>query len=251
MHTESGQQSVSTGARAASRQRILDTVANVVTIAVGVAILATVVVGFISPAVRRNTNGPGLKVPEEPLRIEGATRVGSPKAKIALIEYVDFQCPYCRRFALSVLPALRAKYVETGQVLLVFRHFPLSSHPLAAAAAESAACADEQGKFSEAYEALFRSAQIADVVEELPASLDLAADEFTVCLTQRAKRQVEEDVATAAPMNISSTPVFLVGTLERDGRVKVRQIVRGAKPLAEFERAIDEAIRATGVTAAR
>ena len=251
MRTESGQQSVSTGTQSAPRQRILDTAASVVTIAAGVAILATVVAGFISAPVRRNTNGPGLRVPEDPVPIEGAAKLGSPQAKVALIEYVDFQCPYCRRFALSVLPALRAKYVETGRVLVIFRHFPLPSHPLAAAAAESAVCADEQGKFPDAYEALFRNAQIGDVIQQLAGSLALPADRFAACLTQRAKRQVEEDVATAALMNIASTPVFLVGTVERDGRVKVREIVRGAKPLADFERTIDEAIRATDSTAAR
>jgi protein-disulfide isomerase len=192
-----------------------------------------------------------LRVPEKPIPIDGAAKVGSAQAKVALIEYLDFQCPYCRRFALSVLPTLRAKYVETGKVLLVFRHFPLSNHPLAGAAAESAVWADEQGKFSEAYEALFRNAQIGEVIQQLPASLALAADRFTACLPQRAKRQVEEDIATAAPMNIGSTPVFLVGTVERDGRVKVREIVRGAKPLADFERAIDEAIRATDSTVAK
>ena len=251
MPTESGQESVSTAGRTASRKGMLDTAANLVTIAAGVAILATVAAGFLSPAVRRNINGPGLRVPDEPVPIESAAKIGSPQAKVALIEYVDFQCSYCRRFALSVLPALRAKYVETGRIVLVFRHFPLPGHPLAAAAAEAAVCADEQGKFWEAYEALFRSDQIGEVIQELPTSLALIADKFGACLPQRAKRQIEEDVATAAPMKIGSTPVFLVGTVQGDGRVKVREIVRGAKPLADFERAIDEAIRATGVTAAR
>jgi protein-disulfide isomerase len=251
MRTEAGPQSASTGSQSASRKGILDTVSNVVTIAAGVAILATVVAGFIGPNARRNTTDPGLRVPEEPVPIDGAAKIGSPQAKVALIEYVDFQCPYCRRFALSVLPALRAKYVETGQLLLVFRHFPLANHPLAAVAAESAVCADKQGKFREAYEEFFRVVEIGEVIQRLPAAVALNADQFAACLAQKAKGQVDEDVATAARLKIGSTPVFLVGAVERDGWVKIREIVRGAKPLADFERAIDEAIRATGRTAAK
>jgi predicted DsbA family dithiol-disulfide isomerase len=159
----------------------------------------------------------------------------------------------------SVLPSIRAQ--RAANVASEVRRdregppglsaFPVVQPSVGWGRCGKAVCADEQGKFSKAYKALFRNAQIGEVIQQLPASLALAADRFTACLPQRAKRQVEEDIATAAPMNIGSTPVFLVGTVERDGRVKVREIVRGAKPLADFERAIDEAIRATDSTVAK
>ena len=95
----------------------------------------------------RARSRPELKVPEEPVSIEGAQSKGSPTAPVVMIAFADFQCPFCGRFAREVLPELEKDYLETGQVQLVYRHLPLPNHPLAIPAAQAADCAGQQGQF--------------------------------------------------------------------------------------------------------
>ncbi len=144
---------------------------------------------------------------------------GSPTAPVAVYEMSDFQCPYCRRFALEIFPALEAEYVATGKVRWVFVNFPLVSlHANAEPAAEVAMCGAKQGKFWPVHDLLFRN-QATWAPLQAPAeyfltfadsaSLDRAA--FQACLQTAATRgEVENDAKAAAGTGAKSTPTFYI-----------------------------------------
>ncbi|MEZ4859907.1 MAG: thioredoxin domain-containing protein [Caldilineaceae bacterium] len=141
---------------------------------------------------------------------------GNPDAKVVVIEFSDFQCPFCRRHTLETQPALDEKFVDTGEIFWVFKHFPLSIHPQAPAAGLAAECAADQGKFWEMHGLLFdHSAEwsISDpmpVFEELAKQLDLNAEQFAACLGDaEVAQRVQDDLNAGAPF-VRGTPTFIV-----------------------------------------
>jgi protein-disulfide isomerase len=187
-----------------------------------------------------------LPVPTTPQSIDGAAVRGSRAARVAVIEYSDFQCPYCRTFARNTLPELERKYVETGRVLLAFKHLPLGIHPFAQKAAESAECAARQGKFWEMHDRLFEEQQLDNLALLRHANaIGLDAAGFADCLNGEAKSKVQADGAAAAAANLSGTPAFLIGTVTPEGSVKVRRVLSGAQPIEEFSRTLDQVLRET------
>src|SRR5215510_15815847 len=96
-----------------------------------------------------------VPLPTKAISLNGATLQGDPKAKVALIVYSDFQCPFCARFGKDSLPGIQARYVKTGRVLVAFRQFPLNIHAFARKAAEASLCAGKQGRFWEMHDQLF------------------------------------------------------------------------------------------------
>jgi protein-disulfide isomerase len=175
--------------------------------------------------------------------VTDAAHAGNTGASVALIQYFDFQCPFCKKFALEIWPQLKSKYVDSGRVMMVWRHLPLQNHALARPAAELAACAERFGKFAAAHDILFRADQLQEAMDTLPAALGLSGPSFDSCRTDGATATVSHDVTAAQALHISSTPAFLVGTLGANQTVKVTGAIRGARPLAEFERALDDALQ--------
>ncbi|MEK7798124.1 MAG: DsbA family protein [Nitrospirota bacterium] len=135
---------------------------------------------------------------------------GSPAAPVTIVEFADFECPACKD-SLPVLRQLRDIYKD--QVRLVYRDFPLSSHPQARPAAEAAYCAHEQGKFWAYHDALFAQApdlKTSDYVT-LAERLGLNQAEFTACLAgTRPKAAVARDLADAQGLGLSGTPTFFI-----------------------------------------
>src|SRR5688572_4568345 len=105
-----------------------------------------------------------IKAPVEPISIAGAMTKGSAKAEKVLVVFSDFECPFCGRFAREILPELERRYVSTGKLALVFRHFPLPIHSRAVKAAVSADCAGEQRRFWEMHDLLFAEGAALDDV---------------------------------------------------------------------------------------
>jgi protein-disulfide isomerase len=155
---------------------------------------------------------------------------GPADAPVTIIEFSDYQCPFCRRAEPTVAQVL-ARY--EGKVRFVFRHFPLDRiHPLARGASEAAACAAEQGKFWEYHEQLF-----ADDAQLERAGLDAAAERvgldvaaFAACLDEgKTKALVEADVTEGEAAGVTGTPAFFINGIP----------LRGAVPLEEFQKVID------------
>ena len=180
-----------------------------------------------------------------PLKIDGATLRGSLDAPVVLMEWSDYQCPYCARAEREVLTTIHEKYVMTNRVLFAFRHYPLTKiHPQAAKAAEAALCAGQQGRFWEMHAGLFETpgklAQ-SDLIMHAVA-LKLNKQQFADCLARNSMAGiVDEDAKSAIAFGLTGTPAFLVGRREADGRVRVTAVLKGARPLNDFTQAIEAA----------
>ncbi len=170
----------------------------------------------------------------EPLRFavdaDGPSR-GPAAAAVTVVEFADFQCPYCRDME-SVIGELRAAY--PSDVRFVFRHLPLVSlHPLALAAARGSVCADRQGHFWEMHDALFadQSALGEDALKAAARRIGLDGDTFDQCLEKGApETKVVADATVADALGLSSTPVFFV-----NGR-----LITGTAPASAFRMVIDD-----------
>jgi protein-disulfide isomerase len=182
--------------------------------------------------------------PREPVSIDGAPIRGDRNAKVALIEFSEFQCPFCGRSARDVLPEIERQYLGTGKVFLAWRHYPLSIHEHAQQAAEAAECAGRQNKFWDFHDWAFQHQNALDDANLRAAAetLRLEMAPFGACLDGQATDKVKSDVDVAKDLSVSVTPTWFIGVVQSDGRVKVTDRFSGAKPLEVFQKALDNAI---------
>jgi protein-disulfide isomerase len=159
-----------------------------------------------------------------------------------IIEFGDFQCPYCGQYARTTYRDVLVKLVETGKVKYVFKHLPLESlHQNAFKAAEAAQCAAEQDRFWEMHDQLYANQQALNVSELLNHASRLHLDEpaFKACLEQsQTAPRVRSDVAVANRLGITGTPTFLIGELRGETAVVTRRIA-GAQQFGVFQAAIE------------
>lgn len=181
-------------------------------------------------------------LPPAPIDIANDPFKGSPNAKVAVVEFSEFQCPFCGRFNKDTLPQIVRDYIDTGKIRYVWRDLPLSIHENAAKAAEAARCAGEQGKFWEMHDRLFANQQTigaADLPKHAEA-LQLNAEQFKQCLDSgRYSPQIQKSIAYANSIGVSGTPTFFFGVVQPNGSVKVSKKLVGAKSYAEFKSALD------------
>ncbi len=173
---------------------------------------------------------PKVDVTYDPARVRG-----KPDAPVTIVEFSDFQCPYCSK-AQSTLKDLLARY--GGQLKLAYRDFPMRNlHPQAELAAEAGRCAQEQGKFWEFYDALFADHSSLDTarLEAAARNLGLNENAFRSCLSSgKFKAEVDRDLQEGARAGVAGTPSFFING----------QFVNGAQPEAEFIRIIDRELAA-------
>jgi protein-disulfide isomerase len=196
-------------------------------------------------AARVPARRPPPAVPKEPVSIDGATLKGSNVAPVVVIEYSEFQCPYCGRFALDTLPSLDRSYIATGKVQLAFRHLPLEKiHPFALSAAMTAECAGNQGRFWEMHDLLFRDQRSLGPSSFFPLakSLGLDAERFRGCLEsdETVAQKVRNEAENARALRVTGTPTFFVGRRLGDGKVQVTQRLSGALPPDRFSAVFDQ-----------
>jgi protein-disulfide isomerase len=167
-----------------------------------------------------------------------AAVLGDPDAPVTIVEFTDYQCPYCLKYVEETLPSMVADQIATGEVYYVLKDLPLDSiHPSARGAARAARCAGEQNAYWEMHDALFESQETwANLPDEafldLASTLDLDREAFTNCLeSEEASLAVQENVDEAMALGANSTPFFFVDGLP----------IPGAQPYELFEYAIGEA----------
>ena len=157
--------------------------------------------------------------------------IGNPKAPVTIVEFSDFQCPYCRRAA-PTLKEVREKYGD--KVRVVWKDFPLTQiHPQAFKAAEAGRCAAEQGKFWEYHDQLFGNQENLqpDDLKKYAAATGMDATKFGECLdSSKYAERVRDGVAAGSRLGVNSTPTLYV-----NGR-----LVEGAQPYEVFAGIIDE-----------
>jgi len=170
---------------------------------------------------------------------------GNPDASVTVIEFSDFQCPFCSRFFTQTLPILQENYIDTGKIKFVYRDFPIDSiHPNARPVHIAAECADEQGKFWEYHDMLFEKQSVWQRLSpsDLQTTLIQYADDFGLqttsfeaCLSSpEIADEVNADLLQAIQYGASGTPTFFIGN-EKNGFIKLV----GAQPYASFQAAID------------
>ncbi|MGZ8829683.1 MAG: DsbA family protein [Thermoanaerobaculia bacterium] len=191
-------------------------------------------------------------LPKDPINIRNDPKRGEHTARVAIIEYSDFQCPYCGRYDRETFPQIEAEYIKTGKVQYVWRDLPLSFHKNAAKAAEAARCAGEQGKFWDMRDRLFHN-QAALEATDLAAhaiALKLVSKQFQECLDGgRYGPAIQKAIAEANSVGLTGTPSFLIGIVQPDSTVKVAGKIIGAKAYAEFKALIDSLLAAPGAQA--
>jgi protein-disulfide isomerase len=173
------------------------------------------------------------------LSIDGAPSLGSRNAKVTLVEFSDFQCPFCARHSQQTLPAIVKDYVGAGKVRYVFRDFPIPAlHPNAQKSHEAAHCAGEQGKYWEMHDRLFANIR-GQEPHELTAqarALKLDVQKFEQCVASgRHAATVKKAVEEGQRVGVQATPTFFVG-VSADGRtVQATRMLRGAQPYERFK----------------
>jgi len=176
----------------------------------------------------------------------GAHMLGKSDAPITLIEYTDYQCPFCKRFYENTFADLKKNYIDTGKVKFVSRNLPLGFHAHAQKAAEAALCAGEQGKYWEMRDALFKNQNKLEVEAILGYAngLSLKADAFKGCLDSgKHAKEIGDEAASAGAIGITGTPTFVLG-IARGDSVEGRKLV-GAQPYGAFETQINELLKDT------
>jgi protein-disulfide isomerase len=172
---------------------------------------------------------------------------GSKGARIAIIEFSDFQCSYCLSYVTQTFPQIDKDYIRTGKVKYFFRNLPLTQgHPNAFRAAEAAHCAAEQGKFWEAHDRFFANQDTLNPNDwpQHAHALGLNTEKFTQCLESgKYDDEINQDIDDAQRVGINGTPAFLIGVAEpNSSKVKVSKIMMGAETYDSFKKALDEQI---------
>ena len=207
-----------------------------------------VTVTAMNAYIQRNGLASGGSARPESVTVDAiGETLGSAKAPVTIVEFTDFQCPFCGRHATETFPLLRAKYIATGQVRYVLRDFPLSQiHPLALPAARAARCAGAEGadKFWVFHDSLFaHQKDLTDLYfRTLARQTGLYAEAFKACTTsKRYDAAIAADAAAASKAGFDGTPGFVVGRTRPDGRV-TGPAIRGAYPIERFDAAIEAAV---------
>src|SRR5712691_3593908 len=169
--------------------------------------------------------------------------LGRADAPVTLVEFSDYQCPFCLRFFATTLSALKKHYVDTGKVRYVFRDFPLDQmHPQARKAAEAAHCAGEQGKYWEMHEVLFQNQRALEPpkLSEHARALGLDGARFDQCLTSSTHAaRVSQGLTDGQAAGVQGTPGFVVAKT-RAGDTVEGALVVGAQPVEVFRKLIDQ-----------
>ena len=189
--------------------------------------------------------------PKIPLKIstDNDPIIGNPNAPITIIEFSDFQCPFCAKFHIQTLPKIIDEYIKEGTVKLVFRDFPIQSiHSNALPASLAAECANEQGKFKEMHDKLFdkqnewNNKNIDNVIilfNQYALEIGLEEEKFDSCLRNgKYVEEIQKDLNDGRTYGISGTPGFFIGN-DKIGFVELK----GAQPFESFKKVIDSQLK--------
>ncbi len=205
--------------------------------AIGLAEAGTLADAYTRPEPQPEPTAPAgpVDVPTDDI----AFAIGDPGAAVTIVEYTDYQCPYCARHFQQTFPRIKENYVDTGQVYYVFKDFPLTSiHAQAVDAAEAARCAGEQGAYLEMHNALFLRQQdwadnraANDVFVEMAGQIGLDADSFAACLESgKYESAVMADLDEGVSFGVRGTPAFFING----------NFLSGAQPYDVFVQAISQ-----------
>lgn len=167
--------------------------------------------------------------------------MGDENAQIAIVEFSDFECPYCAGFHQQSFGKVKKDYIDSGKVKFIYRDMPLDFHAQAEGAAIVAYCAGDQGKYYEMHDLLFKnSKKLGDgLYDKLAMDLKLDQDKFEDCRNgTAAKKEVRSDLADAQNIGQFGTPAFFIGTVKDNKLTNVIYLAGAQSPVA-ISRAVD------------
>ncbi len=178
----------------------------------------------------------------DPAGVDDDAVLGSADAPVTIIEFTDYQCPFCSRHYQQTFGRIKSEYVDTGKVKYVVRDFALGFHPHAQKAAEATECADDQDKFWEMHSALFTKQQdwasagdAVSLFKQYAAEMGMNASTFDSCLDSGTyAEEVRQDMADGQAAGIGGTPGFWVIGPDGEG-----ELISGAYPYETFRDAIE------------
>jgi protein-disulfide isomerase len=178
-------------------------------------------------------------MPISDIPTEGSPAKGDEDAPVVMIEYSDYQCPYCARYVQETLTQIDETYIQTGKVRYVFKDFPLGFHDQAIIAAQAARCAGEQDDYWGMHDLLFANQSewansgAAQVFSSYAEQLELDVSAFDTCVASGSyEADINADLQEGMSVGVSGTPSFIVGG----------QFISGAQPYEAFEQAIEAAL---------
>jgi protein-disulfide isomerase len=203
----------------------------------------------IKKLLERQPAGPSAAAPGRPadervkVGLGTSPSIGRSDAPIVMVEFTDYQCPFCQRFHMSAFEEVKKNYIDTGKIRYVSRDLPLPMHPNAMSAATAARCAGEQNKdkFWEMRHRLIVNANQlgTEKYNALADELKLDRAEFQACLAKDTfKAQIEKDMTDAGLAGIGGTPSFVIGRVVGDGVEGVKVV--GAQPFGVFDAKLKE-----------
>ena len=188
---------------------------------------------------------PGAVVGEKPEKIlkelpKNAPVLGNPNAKLTIVEFADFQCPFCGKFHNSVFPSIKSEYIDTGKVKIVYLDYAFLGQE-SLDAAEAAKCAAEQGKFWEYHNQIYtnqrgenQNAFNTTVLRGFATNTGLDLAQFDLCVSQnKYDTLISEELSLGKKYGVTGTPAFLIG----------KQVIKGSSNIETFRSVIDAELK--------
>ena len=195
----------------------------------------------IRQLLERQQARPAAPQEEQPTRakitdLSGVSMLGSKTAPLTIVEYTDYQCPFCQRFHVTAFSELKKQYIDTGKVRFFSKDMPLDFHPNAMRAAQAARCAAEQKKFWELRDVMGANPDKLDIEHIMNFAADLKMDTAALraCVDSgKYKEPVQRDVLEGMRVGANGTPTFIVGKSVGEG--VDGELVVGAMPFGMFD----------------
>ena len=181
------------------------------------------------------------KVTRATLNMEGVAMLGSKDAPLTIVEYTDYQCPFCQRFHVTAFNDLKKNYIDTGKVRFYSRDLPLDFHPNAMRAAMAARCAADQGQFWKLRDIMGANPDKLDMdhIAGFAADLKMDMKTFRACVeSEKYKNAIQTDVLEAMKVGANGTPTFVIGKSTADG--VEGEVMEGALPFPMFEQKLKD-----------
>ena len=185
------------------------------------------------------------------LTIAGRPSKGNPRAKVTVVEYSDYQCPYCAQYVTDVGQQIDREYVQTNKVNYVFKNYPIAQlHPSSLKSHVAAACAGDQGRYWEMHDKLFADQRNQNLERfmEHAAALKLDPIAFRTCAdSDKHEKMIRQDVTEAETGGVRGTPVFVLAVTDPKGQaITPARVIVGAQPFSAFKDAIDAMLAQAG-----
>ncbi len=175
------------------------------------------------------------------MAVPDAPFLGSQDAPVVIVEFTDYECPFCQRFFKETFPSLKKLYIDPGKVKFYVTDLPLEMHKQALLAAQAAHCAGDQGQFWQMHDKMQGNPEVLEKPSllEYATSFGLDEHEFERCLdTEKYRGQIQEGASAAQASGARGTPAFFIGKNTASGLQG--EFLIGAEPLGNFEKQIKD-----------